>query len=681
VNRGFAALSVVLAVPALAPATPRDVVGVGIDAGHVLNTFRPDRSIGAGVDGHGFGEIAQIYTPANLRAMRSAGLGPLTYRLRTELAAEAWHWSASGSFSDGNRGYWTSTSAGAATLTTYGYNLPRRGNTHDQANDSGYSRIDDGNPASFWKSDPYLDAHYTGENHPQWVLIDLRYRQPLNAIRIDWGTPYAVTFQLQRWVGPSAVVQNNHPPGHWTDFPRGAFAGHGGRQTLRLSNRPIDVRFVRVLLTRSSHTGEARDIRDRLGYAVREVQLGRQERRGFVDLVRHRPNNTQTVIYTSSTDPWHRASDRDPNTEQPGFATVLRSGLTRGEPLLVPVSVLYGTPENAVAELRYLMGRHVPLRGVELGEEPDGQLASPEDYGALYVEFARAIHRAFPSLPLGGPGFQTSIPDWYAWPDQHGNRSWVGRFVAYLRGHGALGQLSFFSFEWYPFDNTCAPPGPQLARHAATLANVVNEQLENGLPAVVPRIITEYGYSAFAGRAEVDLPGAMLNAEVVGEFLALGGSTAYLYGYEPDALIEELRNCSTWGNLALLRSDQNHVLHQPLATYWAARMLTQDWLQPGDLPHEMLATTVDSRALGAYAVRRPDGRTSLLLINKDAQRTIDVRTGLGASDVFSFGPAQYVWHPRGPGGYAKPDLAPAQSTVADGHVTLPPFSLAVLRTR
>src|ERR1700730_5343002 len=68
------------------------VVTVSYTPGQPANRFIPSRALGAGVDGHAEGETVRQLSPANIKAMLSAGLRPLTYRLRTELAGEAWHW-------------------------------------------------------------------------------------------------------------------------------------------------------------------------------------------------------------------------------------------------------------------------------------------------------------------------------------------------------------------------------------------------------------------------------------------------------------------------------------------------------------------------------------------------------------------------------------------------------------
>lgn len=696
-----AAVAALAAVPAAggtaAPADAGSGAGAVVVSPGVVRVFRPDRALGAGLDGHEHGDIRRIYTPSNIRKMASSGLASISLRLRTELGVDAWHWNPVGRWSDPrhHRGYWTSSATSRRPIgVSYGYALPRRGDTVDQAEDDGYSRLDDGEPRTFWKSNPYLDSRYTRQSdaaHPQWVLVDFGAHVPVDAIRIAWGAPFATRFTVQSWTGPEAVQMAGHAPGRWVGFTRSRFSGRGGVQTLRLASAPRRVRFVRVLLEWGSRTAPAgsADIRDHLGYAIRELGVGRLTGGRFHDLVHHRPNARQTVTMASSTDPWHTANDLDPNVEQPGFSRVLASGLTGAWALLAPVAVLYGTPADAVAELRWLRSHHVALRGLELGEEPDGQLASPEDYGALYAEYARALRKVDPSVPLGGPGYETQVPDWPAWPDRGGDRSYTRRFLAELRSQHALGRLGFFSFEWYPFDNGCADPGPQLRRNPGMLARQLERQYEHGLPRSVPMLVTEYGMSAFATRDEVDLAGALFDADTAAHLLELGADGSFLYGLEPDQLISELP-CHSYGNLTLWLSRSDRTIKHPTAALWAMRMLTGDWAMPGDGAHALLRTTVSQPSgaagatLGAYAVRRPDGRLAVLLVNRDLQAAHDVSLaglGTGPLDRWTLSSADYRWHPAGFGGFPAPDAPPVADRVSAARtLKLPPGSVTVLRT-
>ena len=647
-----------------------------------IHSFDPAVAIGAGVDGHEQGEIAKMLSPPNVEAMRSAGLHALTYRLRTELAGEAWHWNPQGQWSDAEhaQGYWVSAGAVSKPISvSYGYRLPRRGNTKDQANDDNYSRLDDGDVNTFWKSNPYLDQHFTGEpaaEHPQWVVIDLGRSTSIDTLRVLWGEPFATGFRVEHASGSKVEITSNAV---WHSFPNaGAIQGTGGEQTINLARTPVSARFIRLLMTAYSGTAPqgATDIRDRLGVAIREIYAGTRS----ADRVHHFNNHRQSTMYVSSTDPWHRAIDRDPRIEQPGFDLVFSSGLTNGLPMLTPAPVLYDVPENARNEIRYLKAKGYAVTHVELGEEPEEQHVMPEDYGALYMQWSKALREGLPSgklaeLKTGGPSL-VLLP-----ANSEPEPSWTKRMLDWLRAHNGLRHFEFFSFEWYPYDDVCAPVPPQLAGAPDLFSKAVDRLRSDGVSPDIPMFITEYGYSAYGSEAEITLPGALLNAETVAQFLTLGGARAYLYGYEPNELINE-KACS-WGNNMLFLLGENGEIRSRFPTYYAARLLSQEWTHPDGGIHEIYPATSDNNLVSAFAVHRPDGQVALLLINKDPRRTFNAETNLvGPIEVVRYSQLEFTWRAAGENGKVVRDRPPVHSKAAPNEmVALPPYSLTVVRGR
>jgi hypothetical protein len=488
-------------------------------------------------------------------------------------------------------------------------------------------------------------------------------------------------------------------PTDWHEFPRGNLQYTiVSRQPIRLSELPLQVRYVRLRLDESSGTSlrRTKDIRDQLGFAIREIYLGTIDSAGrFHDVVRHATErNKQTAIYVSSTDPWHRAIDRDENTEQPGFDLIFSSGITNGLPMLLPAPVLYDTPENAAAEIRYLTARGYPIDRVEMGEEADGQFVDAEHYGQLYLQFVDALRRANPHLHFGGPSMQdieqTQVPGRI----EFGKGGWLRRFLQYLKSRDRLRDFSFFSFEWYPFGDDCERPGAQLQDAPMMLTDALGELQQGGLNHDIPWIISEYGYSAFGARAEIDLEGALVNADSVARFLTLGGDVAYLYGYEASQVIKETE-CSV-GNNMMFFLDERGRAGMPTASYWGARILAQEWVQPGDETHELFPATADlknsqgEQIVTAYAVHRPDGLWSLMLINKDPARAHDVKVVFqngsrmkafnSSIEVVQFSGEQYQLSADRE--QPKPFKSDPPSRVTKGQgsaVSLPAYSLTVIR--
>jgi hypothetical protein len=678
---------------------------------HAVNSFSPPHALGTTVDRVPSNATDVFFRPDQLQQILSAGWGAVSYRHNPELFVQAWHWNPKGTWSDpSGKGYFAGDSTPTEMIRhSYGYSLPHRGFTRNGGTEfDGFSRLDDGDLNTYWKSNPYLAERFTGESdslHPQWVVIDLGGQQAVNAIHIAWADPYATKYRVQYWTGDDAMDDQAH--GEWKDFSSGAVEkSKGGAVTLKLAASPVTTKFVRVLMSESSNTCDAHGASDRrncIGYAIKEVYLGTIEDNGdFRDQLHHSPDQQQSLTYCSSVDPWHEPSnlyvapDRMESGDQPGLDLFYTSGITRGLPAMIPVGMLYSTPEDAAAQIAYLKKRGYPISYIEMGEEADGQYMLPEDYGALYLQWATALHRVDPGLKLGGPAFQGVTEDIKVWADAQGKNSWFTRFLDYLKAHGRLADFAFMSFEHYPYDG-CDTPWKNLYQEPELMTHVMQVWRDDGLPPGVPMFDTET--NAHGGEAAVDIFGALWIGDTFGAFLTAGGKGTFYYHALPYSPAHPI--CpNSWGTYHMFMVDKNYEIRRTTSQFHAARLITQEWVEPRDAEHLLFKASSDVKdsegntLVTAYAVLRPDGQWSLMVINKDYDNPHPVRIAFRDGDVersfagpvtmLSFGKAQYQWHPARKDGYADPNEPPLKTTLpggADAMYSLPPASINVLRGR
>ena len=226
-------------------------------------------------------------------------------------------------------------------------------------------------------------------------------------------------------------------------------------------------------------------------------------------------------MWTSSDDPWHGESDRvTEDQDQPGLDIVSTSGITRGFPAMYPVPLFYSTPENAANEVRY-PGRHYPIGYIEMGEEVDGHYALPEDYAALYVQFAKAIHAVDPNVKLGGPVFSGFNTDLTVWPTRPATSRGCIASCATCRRTAASSDLGFMSFEHYPFKACDQGDALQddLLREPALVRTWCDLRHRDGLPATFRSLSPNRTSRPTALRAAARR-GALWTADYVGSALS-----------------------------------------------------------------------------------------------------------------------------------------------------------------
>ena len=145
----------------------------------------------------------------------------------------------------------------------------------------------------------------------------------------------------------------------------------------------------------------------------------------------------------------------------------------------------------------------------------------------------------------------------------------------------------------------------------------------------VPMFITESNLSSAASETYMDLFAGLWLADYIGSFLNAGGALVYHFHYLP--LFMEHGCNSSPGTFGMFTVGPDYQIEQPLSQFFASQMINLEWVQPGSGTHDMYPakSDVDDGAghtlVTTYALKRPDGQWSLMIVNRDQHNAHSVK--------------------------------------------------------
>jgi hypothetical protein len=229
------------------------------------------------------------------------------------------------------------------------------------------------------------------------------------------------------------------------------------------------------------------------------------------------------------------------------------------------------------------------------------------------------------------------------------------------------------------------------------MKHIIQVWREDGVPKEIPLIVTENHLAASLTGPMTTIFAALWLADNVGSFFEGGGSAFYHSPIQPQGVQNTCLGWASWSNFV---SDENYTIKGYTSPYYAAHMINLEWVQHRSGVHHMFPSASDIKdgegniLVTSYAVHRPDGNWSLMLVNRDENNSHTIRVVFddsrkrrnasftGPVTLVTFGSEQYVWINDGPNSHPDPDNPPAATTIAASSqttFTLPKASVTVLR--
>jgi hypothetical protein len=415
-------------------------------------------------------------------------------------------------------------------------------------------------------------------------------------------------------------------------------------------------------------------------------------------------NNTRVLRFPggSRSDEYHWETNRTDDgifwaTDFEDFANVATSINAQA---FITVNYGSGTPQEAASWVRHSnITRGLGFKYWEVGNENYGSWendthARPHDpftYATLAKDFINQMKAVDPAIKVGvvvitGEDSYANYTDHPATNPRtgHAHNGWTPVLLTTLRALGVTPDFVIYHrYEQAPgaeSDSVLLQSASGWANDAADLRQQLNDYLGDQAPAV--EIVCTENNSVYSspGKQTTSLVNGLFYADSVGqilqtEFKALvwwimrnaqetgNNNSASLYGWRQ------------YGDYGMV-SEQS----VPYPTYYASKLVSR-FAAGGD---EVVQATSDYNLLSVYAVKRADGRLSLLVINKSRTASLNAVINLAGyapqtnASIYSYGVGQDEAARTGTG---SPDLAQGNfsSAGASFPYTFAPYSATVLQ--
>lgn len=646
-------LSVLLAL-FLLPAVMFANSVITVDAGKVINTFKPYNIFGNNVNGWS--------NPTETKDKVQAA-GNFILRYPGGSWGDGFFWNSNGSY-DAAENWVASTTEYAASTT---------GNMiYDQ------KKIIDGDNSTAWKSNADTDF----PKH-QWVYMDVQGKKNPDKIVIVWGNaansawPYAKKFTVQYWDPKDSRqwMPYDADKDSWLNTSAKNITGTGGTQEVKF--KAVNTQYVRVLMTESSAGKDGI-------YSIAGLKAFEKDTELAV---------TDNGIVASSSDTAAKLDSNGPNWifgfEQ--YMEFMNSFSPKASPLII-VNLGSGTPQLAAAWVKYANKvKNYGIKYWEIGNENGGQWENGGplnmyDYTRRYIKYYEAMKAEDPSITIIGQAQADGKSMMY--DGVSAVEAFMGRLAKEKKEHYAEGLVTHQYPNWgMKLEDLLASPKKGMEDTAA--------QVKKGLEKYpkqkdVPVWITEFNTSDQIKPHDISvrLDNGLWLAQYLPEFIRQFGSRGYTNMWDVMNGGTAITN-PTGGDHGYLQAESGPYQFQERADYWTMKILTNYWSAPGDdKDHTMVDAVSGNTMLAVYANKKPDGTLALLCVNKDPLKPYNMEININGfkpsqdAKVWKFDSDNYKWDTSDTPYHADPSNPPTESSINNAgekfNFEFKPYSITVI---